>query len=66
MTTPDCTENTKWIICMDKLPISSTQLTSLRALKVTYDATVGAVVDDNLQDNFRPVQAIGSKTVMKR
>ena len=63
MTTPDCTENTKWIICMDKLKISETQLNELRMLKVTYDAIPN---EDNLEDNFRPVQNKNTRTVNKR
>ena len=63
MTTPDCTENTKWIICMDKVKISETQLNELRMLKVTYDATP---TEDNLEDNFRPVQNKNTRTVNKR
>jgi len=66
MTTPDCTENTKWIICMDKIKISTSQLTELRKLEIMYDNTAMAEVTDKLQDNFRPVQTIGTRTVKKR
>ena len=64
MTTPDCTENTKWIICMDKVKISETQLNELRMLKVTY--VLATPVEDNLEDNFRPVQNKNTRTVNKR
>ena len=64
MTTPDCTENTKWIINMDKVKISETQLNELRMLKVTY--VLATPVEDNLEDNFRPVQNKNTRTVNKR
>lgn len=62
MTSPNCTENVRWIISSKKLKISSTQLAEFRALQ-------GANLSgarDNIQDNFRPVQSLGSRTVNRR
>ena len=61
MTEPVCTENTKWIINKDMKKISEAQLTAMRTLK-----TNDAGHTDNLQDNFRPVQALNSRTVNQR
>lgn len=55
MTTPKCTENVKWIISPNKLKVSAAQLAILRALKT-----------NKMQDNYRPVQAIGTRKVMHR
>lgn len=60
LTVPDCTENTKWIISMDKLKISESQLDKLRALKTNdYDI-------DYLRDNFRPTQPLNGRNVFMR
>ena len=60
LTVPDCTENTKWIISMEKLKISESQLDKLRALKTNdYDT-------DYLKDNFRPTQPLNGRSVFIR
>ena len=57
---PDCTENAKWIINMNKLEISESQLEKLRTLKTNdYDT-------DYLKDNFRPTQPLNGRSVFIR
>ena len=62
MTVPDCKENTKWILSdpASLVEISEAQLKELRKLK-TNDVDM-----DYLQDNARPVQPLGTRTVYKR
>ena len=62
MTVPDCKENTKWILAdpASLVEISEAQLKELRKLK-TNDVDM-----DYLQDNARPVQPLGTRTVYKR
>lgn len=64
MTSPSCTENVRWIISSKKLKISSTQLAEFRALQATDLTSAGST--DDIQDNFRPVQSLGSRTVNRR
>jgi len=60
MTVPGCTENTKWIINPAVLKISEAQLNTLRTLKTDSGTP------DDIADNFRPVQPLGSRSVYKR
>lgn len=60
MTVPGCYENTKWIINPTVLKISEAQLTTLRTLQTD------AAAPDDIADNFRPVQPLGTRTVYKR
>ena len=60
MTEPNCLENTKWIINMNRMKISEAQLTEMRKLK-TSDTNI-----DYLQDNNRPVQNLNTRVVNKR
>merc|ERR1712025_271646 len=60
MTVPGCNENTKWIISTNMLKVSAAQLTTLRGLQTN------SANKDMLQDNFRPVQSLNSRSVFKR
>ena len=64
MTSPGCSENVKWILSTKKIELSTTQLTTLRTLETQI---VGAgTVTNKISDNFRPTQAIGTRTVNYR
>merc|ERR1712117_198952 len=63
MTEPDCKENTKWIINKDMAKVTEAYLTEIRKLETTSD---GGNTEDKLQDNFRPVQKLNSRTVNLR
>ena len=60
MTTPGCAENVKWILSNKKVELSTAQMVILRAI-VTPDMTA-----DTMADNFRPTQALGTRTVYWR
>lgn len=60
MTIPNCLENTKWIISQNMLEISTAQLNEFRTLKTDSTFT------DSIHGNFRPTQALNSRTVYKR
>ena len=62
MTEPDCKENTKWIINKDMADVTEAYLTTFR----TMVTTSGSGTVDKLEDNFRPVQPLNSRTVNLR
>lgn len=63
MTIPNCLENTKWIINQNMLEISTAQLDEFRTLKTDSDNDEDT---DRIHGNFRPTQALNSRTVYKR
>ena len=64
LTTPGCSENVKWILSTKKIALSTAQMTTLRTLETEADTGTGFT--DTLADNFRPVQALGTRTVYWR
>jgi len=63
MTEPDCKENTKWIINKDMAKVTEAYLTTFRTMVTT---SVSGNTVDKLEDNFRPVQPLNSRTVNLR
>ncbi|CAH1405084.1 unnamed protein product [Nezara viridula] len=57
LTTPPCSESVIWIVFPDPLPISYSQMTLFRHLSAG---------EENLVDNFRQVQRLGSRKVYVR
>ena len=55
LTTPTCNEVVHWIVFMTPLKISQAQLEKFRMLDDSHD--------ENIVDNFRPVQPLNGRTV---
>ena len=80
MTVPSCTENTKWIINKQKLPISEYQLNKFRNLKTNdfdtdylrYVSMIKFKMQSFSQhifvcrDNFRPTQSLNDRKIYSR
>ncbi|XP_076473062.1 carbonic anhydrase 1-like [Babylonia areolata] len=55
LTTPTCNEVVTWTVFKDTIKISKTQLNAFRAMSDGQG--------HNIQDNYRPVQALNSRTI---
>lgn len=62
LTTPGCKEIVTWTVLRDTIKISQAQLNAFRALG---HHSKGGKSDDPLVDNFRPVQPLGSRLVLR-
>jgi len=69
MTEPACTENTRWIINKDMADVTEVQLAEFRKLQtsdLTGTSPVATQYEDDLADNYRPVQTIDAHKVYER
>lgn len=62
LTTPPCTQNVEWTVFRKVIPITNSQLKSLRAIQFGPSET-----EKQMKDNFRPIMPLNSKiTVVPR
>lgn len=61
LTTPQCQESVVWTVLKNPIKISQTQLNAFRALSHSLPTEP----DLPLVDNFRPVQSIGSRSILR-
>jgi carbonic anhydrase len=62
LTTPGCQESVIWTVFRDPISISQSQLNAFRAL--SHNGRKDGH-DTPMEDNFRPVQPIGERTVLR-